>query len=277
VIRAIARCAVISATLTTPMSSQSADRGPGIRTSMVETYVAKHQFLVFPFVAHTRDRNFEYQPAQFGYGLEEDFRGRFWSTEAQLFVAYGVNDWLALELETSDTQAHFEKSPSDPSATPARINESGIADLSGQLHLRLARERAGRPEIVASVEVLPPSHGNRVLIGDAEWNVKGVVGASRSYRWGTLTFRSTIEYNRGDTHWDLGETSLEYLRQVSRVWRLFFAIEGGEGGAPDDWALVSAAGWRLGDQIYLKFANAIGLFSKSTDWEPQVGVMVAIP
>jgi hypothetical protein len=90
-------------------------------------------------------------------------------------------------------------------------------------------------------------------------------------------FRTTIEYNRGDTHWDLGETSLEYLRQVSPAWRLFFAVEGGEGGAPDDWVLVSAAGWRIGDGVYLKFANAIGLFSKSTDWEPQVGVLVALP
>ena len=104
-------------------------------------------------------------------------------------------------------------------------------------------ERGHAPEFFASVEVLPPSHGHQPLIGDAQWAVKGEIGAVRGFRWGTMTFRTTIEYNRGDTHWDLGETSLEYLRQVSPAWRMLLAIEGGEGGAPDDWVLVSAARW----------------------------------
>jgi len=54
------------------------------------------------------------------------------------------------------------------------------------------------------------------------------------------------------------------------------AIEGGESGAPDEFVLVSAAGWRVRDDVYVKVANAVGLFSKSTDWEPQLGLMFAI-
>ena len=187
---------------------------------MFATFVARHQLLVFPFAAYTHDHNFEYQPAALGYGLQEDFRGRYSSTAGQLFVAYGITDWLALELESSDIRAHFEKSRSDTSATPARINESGIADFSGQVRLRLGRERGRRPEFFAGIEILPPSYRHRVLIGEPRWDVKGEIGATRGYRWGTMTFRTTIEYNHGDTHWDVGETSIEYLRQVSRTWRL---------------------------------------------------------
>jgi hypothetical protein len=252
-----------------PSVSAQVDSGPGIRTSMFETFIGKHQLLVFPILATTRDHNFEYQPAAFGYGLQEDFRGHFSSREAQLFLAYGVTDWLAIELETSEIHAHFVKSPGDTSATPATITESGIADYAGQVRVRLG-------QIFAAVEVNPPVYRKKVLIGDSQWNVKGEIGATRGYRWGSMTFRTTVEYNRGDRHWDLGETSLEYLRPVSRTWRMLLAIEGGENGGPDEWTLVTAAGWRVRDGLYLKFANALGLFSKSTDWEPQVGVLWAI-
>jgi hypothetical protein len=91
-----------------------------------------------------------------------------------------------------------------------------------------------------------------------------------------MTFRTTVEYNRGDTHWDLGETSIEYLRQLSSAWRLFLAVEGGEGGAPDDFAFVSGARWRVAPGVFLKFDNALGLMSKSTDWESQLGVVWSV-
>jgi len=60
-----------------------------------------------------------------------------------------------------------------------------------------------------------------------------------------MTFKTTVEYNHGDHHWDLGETSLEYLRRLSPDWRILLAIEGGETGAPDEWVLVTAGQWRI--------------------------------
>ena len=269
-----AACSLL-VTLPNALPAQS-DRGIGIRTSMVETYVEPHQLLIYPFYAHTRDHNFEYQPAMFGFGSAEDFRGHYRSNEAAVFLAYGVTDWLALELEGSQISATFDKSSADTSGLPARIHATGTADIGGQVRLRLRHERGHAPEFFASVEVLPPSHGHQPLIGDAQWAVKGEIGAVRGFRWGTMTFRTTIEYNRGDTHWDLGETSLEYLRQVSPAWRMLLAIEGGEGGAPDDWVLVSAARWRLARGFDLKLANGLGLFSKSTDWESQLGILVTL-
>ena len=103
--------------------------------------------------------------------------------------------------------------------------------------------------------------------------MKGGIGIIRGYRWGTLTFRTTVEYNHDDQAWDLGETSLEYLKQVSPAARLLVAIEGGEGGAPDDYALVTGLRWRLGPGLFLKFDNALGLQSKATDLESQVGLL----
>src|SRR5256714_15275160 len=242
------------------------DRGPGIRTSMVETYVAPHQLLIYPFVAYTWDHNFEYQPASFGYRLNEDLLGHYRSSEAQLFVAYGIADWLAVEVEASHINARFDRSASDTSGMPARITESGVADFAGQVRFRLAREHGSRPEVFGSVELLPPQHGNKALIGDAQWAVKSEIGVVRGLSWGTMTFRTTVEYNRGDTHWDLGETSLEYLRQVSPAWRLLLAIEGGEGGPPDAWGLVSPGNRGLARGLDLKLARGIGLVPKSTHW-----------
>jgi hypothetical protein len=252
------------------------DRGAGIRTSMVETYVEPGQLLMYPFAAYSWDHNFEYQPTVFGFPSEQDFRGQLRTTEAAVFIAYGVTDWLALEVEGSQLTTTFDKAPADTFGTPARISESGFSDISGQVRLRLSHERARRPEFFASVEVLPPMHRNQSLIGDAQWDVKGEIGAAKAYRWGTMTFRTTIEYNRGDTHWDLGETSLEYLRQVSRRGRVLVAIEGGEGGAPDDWVLVTAGGWHVARGLDLKIATGLGLFSKSTDWESQLGLLFSL-
>lgn len=249
------------------------DRGRGQPTSLFGTYIERGQLILFPYFAFTRDGNMEYQPSALGYGSDQDFRGRFQSTQAQLFVAYAFTDWLAIEFESSRIRARLDKSPDDTSAVPARIDETGLADIEAQVRLRLARERGRRPEIFASLEMIPAQQSGKVLIGDAQWDFKSSIGVIRGFRFGTMTFKTSVEYNRGDKHWDLGETSLEYLRQLNSRTRLFLAIEGGEGGAPDDYALVSGVRWRLTPGVFLKFDNAVGLMSKATDWETQIGLL----
>ena len=272
-----ARFCVLVCVASPTMLWAQGDRGNGIRTSMVETYVEPHQLLVYPFGAYTWDHNFEYQPSIFGIPRDQDFRGQFRSTEAALFLAYGVTDWLALELEGSLISADFDKAPADTFGTPATLHESGLSDVGGALRLRLARERGSRPEFFGSVEVVPAQHEQLVLIGEPQWDVKGEVGAVRQYRWGTMTFRTTIEYNHGDQAWELGETSLEYLRRLSPKWRVLLGVEGGEGGAPDDYGLIAAAHWRIARGLDLKIFNAVGLMSKATDWETQVGLLWTLP
>jgi hypothetical protein len=88
-----------------------------------------------------------------------------------------------------------------------------------------------------------------------------------------MTVRTDLEYNRESSSIDVGETALEYLKRLSPSWRLDAAVEGGEGGAPDEWSLITGVQWRISDFITFKFDNSIGITSKATDWAPQVGLL----
>jgi hypothetical protein len=250
------------------------DRGLGVPASVFGTYIARGQLLIFPFVAYSRDGNREYNPSRLGFGLNQDFRGRFRSTQEQLFIGYGLSDRLAVEFEAGFIHARLDKAASDGSAMPARIDESGLADFEGQVRYRVASETDRRPEVFGYVEVTAPSQRRKLLIGDRIWDVRPGIGVVRGFRWGTLTSRVTVEYNHDDQSWVLGEFSIEYLRRLSSAVRVNFAIEGGETGAPDEWDLVSGVQWHLAGMWFLKFDNAIGLSSKATDWAPQIGIML---
>src|SRR5690242_17060011 len=65
------------------------DRGPGIPTSMFGTYVQPRELLVYPFFEYYRDADAEYKPSELGYGLDQDYRGRYWANERLVFVGYG--------------------------------------------------------------------------------------------------------------------------------------------------------------------------------------------
>ena len=249
------------------------DRGTGVPTSRFGMCVGRGELLVNPFFAYSTDHNREYQPLNLGYGLLQDYRGRFRSTEGLLFVAYGVTDWLALEFEASRIHARLDKAPDDTSAMPSSIEESGLSDLEAQARFRVVRENHGRPEVFGFLEVTLPTQTNKVLIGNPDWDVRPGFGIVRAFPWGTMTTRITVEYNHDDRLWDLGEFSIEYLKRLSPAVRLNLAFEGGETGAMDEWDLVAGVRWRIRDRFFLKLDNAIGLMSKSTDWAPELGVV----
>jgi hypothetical protein len=259
------------------LAAGQGDRGTGVPASIFATYIERGQLLVYPFFAYSRDDNREYQPAKLGYGLNQDFRGRFRSTERQLFIGYGLTDRLALEFEAGHIRATLDKAPNDTSAMPARITETAVADVEAQLRWRVVTEREGRPEVFSYVELTAPSQKRRVLIGDRIWDVRPGIGLIRAFSWGTLTSRVTVERNHDDHHWDLGEFSVEYLKRLSPSWRVNLALEGGETGSLDEWDLVSGVQWRIRDGLFLKLDNAVGLSPKATDWVPQVGLIFAFP
>ena len=68
---------------------------------MFGEYVRKGELLVYPFYEFTSFGQFEYKPAELGFGLDQDFRGKFREHEANFFLAYGVSDRVALELESA--------------------------------------------------------------------------------------------------------------------------------------------------------------------------------
>ncbi len=59
-----------------------ADRGDGIHTSLLGTYVRKNELLVYLFYEYTRNRDAEYKPSDFGFASDSDFGPRRRSTSS---------------------------------------------------------------------------------------------------------------------------------------------------------------------------------------------------
>jgi len=253
------------------------DRGTGVPASMFGTYIRRGELLVYPFFEYSCDHNREYSPAKLGLGLDQEYRGGYRASAGQVFIGYGLADWCALEVEAAFISAQLERSPGDTSPIPARIKQRCLTDVAGQLRVRVMQESAHRPEIFAYAEITVPSQKEERLIGDRDWDLQPGVGIVRGYSWGTLTLRSTVEYTREDAGLNIGETAVEYLKRLSPASRLHLALEGGEGGAPDEWDLVPGLQWRMTDAVFLKFDIALGLSSKATDWAPAMGVLFSFP
>ena len=254
--------------------ARSRDRGMGVATSMFGTYVARGELLLYPFFEYYRDDGTEYAPAELGFGLEQDFRGRYRAREGLFLAAYGLGENLAVELEAAVIQASFEKSPDDPSSQPARIEESGLGDIEGQIRWRWRREADSGPEIFSYAEVVFPHGKDKPLIGTPGWELKLGTGAVRGYRWGTVTARASVQYSSdSSSHFDVGEYALEYLNRLSPSWRVFAALE----GTQDELSLVTEAQWHLSHRVCLRLNNSVGLTSKATDWAPEVGLLFTLP
>lgn len=247
---------------------RSGDRGRGIPTSMFGTYIRKGEWLVYPFFEYYFDDNLEYKPQELGYGLFEDFRGKFRASEGIFYVGYGITSRLAIEFEAAVITARLEKATNDP-VTPATIEESGTGDVEGQIRFRFLEETERRPEVFGYFEAVSPQQREKLLIGTPDWELKGGVGVVRGYRWGTLSARGAGEYLVEDSSFDLGEYGLEYLKRLSPRWRIYTGIE----GTQDELTLITELQWHFADFAFLKVNNGLGVTSKATDWAPEIGIM----
>lgn len=250
------------------------DRGPGLPTSMFGTYIRGGELLVYPFVEHYRDRNFEYKPSEFGFRGDVDHRGRYRASEALFFLAYGLTDDVAVELEGAVIRASLEKAAADLSAVPARIAESGVGDIEGQVRWRWKRETDTGPEAFSYFEAVSPRNRDKLLIGTADWELKLGTGVVRGFRWGTVTARAAVEYAAGSSSkFDIGEYAVEYLKRLSPRWRVYAGLE----GAQDEVSFVGEAQWFVRPNVFVKLNSGVGLTSKATDWAPEIGVVFAFP
>jgi hypothetical protein len=251
-------------------SQRLRDRGEGLPTSMFGTYIRKGEFLFYPFFEYYRDENFEYTPEELGFIGDVDYRGRFRAREGLLFVAYGLTESLAVEFETAVISASLERAPDDPSSLPLRVTEAGLGDIEGQVRWRWRRETDDRPEIFSYAEAVVPHNQEKVLIGTAGWELKFGTGVVRGFGWGTLTARAAIEYDEASSsHFDSGEYALEYLKRLSRSWRIYVGIE----GAQDEVSLIGELQWHVTSHVFVRFNSGVGLTSKATDWAPELGVV----
>ncbi len=246
------------------------DRGPGVRTSVLATYVREGELLVYPFYEYYSDRNLEYKPRELGYGNSlVDYRGRYHANEGILFFAYGVTRDLALEFEGAVISAEIQTSADDTSsARPARIRESGLGDVEGQIRWRFQRETENRPEFFTYFGTVFPLQKSRVLIGTQHWEYFAGIGLTRGFRWGTLTVRTAATYS--ERVFDAGEYAIEWLKRLSPAWRVVAGIEGNQ---VDEISLLTEVQWSLGRHAVVKLNNAWGATRNATDFAPEVGVL----
>jgi hypothetical protein len=237
---------------------------------MFGTFIERRQLIIYPFFEYYRDRNFEYNPVEFGFGTDVDFRGRYRASEGLVLVAYGLTDDIAIEFEAAAISASLDKAATDTSGMPSRIAESGVGDIEGQLRWRWRRETETRPELFSYFEVVVPHAKHKPLIGTPGVELKYGMGLTRGFRWGTLTARVAVEYDRASaTPFDLGEYAVEYLRRLTPSFRIHLGIE----GSSDEIEFISELQWHIGRRAFVKFNNGIGITSKATDWAPEIGIV----
>ena len=259
---------------TTPLPSFLKDRGTGVSTSQFATYVRRGELIIYPFFEHDRHNKFEYKPSEFGAVGEQDFRGRYRASEQLIFLAYGVTDNLAVELEVAKIRASLKKSPADTSTVPAEIKESGLGDVEAHVRWRWLQETKKRPEFFSFAEVVFPHNKRKNLIGTSGVELKAGTGFIRGFKWGTISARAAVEYSAGSlSKFDLGEYAVEYIKQVSPKWRFYVGLEGRQ----DELSLITEAQWHIKKNIFLKFNNGVGLTSRATTLAPEVGVVFTLP
>jgi hypothetical protein len=241
---------------------------------MFGTFILEGELIVYPFFEYYRDEDYEYKPEELGAAGDVDYRGRYRAREGLVMLGYGITEDLAVEFEMAGISASLDKSAADPSSLPARIEESGLGDVEAQVRWRWKRETERRPEWFSYGEVVFPHHGDKVLIGSPGWEFKAGTGVTRGFAWGTLTARAAVEFaTASSSPVDLGEYAIEYLRRLSRHWRLYAGLE----GQSDEVSAIGELQWHITPHVMLKMNSGVGLTSKATDWAPEIGILFSFP
>jgi hypothetical protein len=238
---------------------------------MFGTYVEKGQLLVYPFVEWYADADLEYTPAEMGFILTDEHRGRYRALEGLLFIGYGLTENVAIEVEAAMIRAELRKSSADRSLMPSTYREAGLGDVEAQLRWRFTRETAGRPEAFFYAETVFPFQRDRRLIGTQGWEYKAGIGLTRGFTWGTGTFRLSGEYSTEEQKFDAGEYAFEYLKRLSPRWRVYAALEGVQ---LDEVSVIGEIQWHFHRRAFLKAGTGVGLTTNATDLAPELGVMM---
>lgn len=259
--------------LAAPGVDRTADRGPGVATSMFGTYIQRGELLLYPFFEYYRANRYEYKPSELGQLGEVDHFGTLRAKELLFFAAYGITDNIAVEWEAAAVSASLAKAASDTSRLPQRTTEAGLGDVEGQIRWRWKRETDRRPEFFSYAELVVPHHRNRPLTGTSGVQLKVGTGLVRGFAWGTLTARAALEYAAGSSsHVDAGEYAVEYLKRLSPHWRVFLGVEGQQ----DEASAIVEAQWHVTPTVFLRFNSGHGLTAKTTDWAPELGVVFSL-
>jgi hypothetical protein len=248
------------------------DRGTGSPSSMFATYVRQGEWLFYPFYEYYHDNNGEYSPAELGYTIDEDHRGKFRGHEGLIFIGYGITDRFVFELEAAVMTATQHKSEDDLSTMPDKFEESGLGDVQTQFDYYWLKETENRPGAFSYLEIVYPFSKDKKLIGTPDYEFKLGTGIIRGFSWGTAVFRAAMEYSKEEDKYEVGEIALEYIKRLSKYWRIYLGIEGTE----DEWEAITEIQYHAADWMMFKINNAFGVTSKASGWAPEIGAMFSL-
>ena len=253
-----------------PLPSYLRDRGDGIPTSLLGTYIREKEFLFYPFYEYTRKTKFEYKPSDLGFTGDKDFLGKKTEREFLLFMAYAFNDSLAIEFESAlHNRLEFRKAPNDTSNTPDRIRESGVGDTETNIRWRVSKETDTRPEITTYFKTVYPLQRDKKLLGTQHLELSPGVVVTKGFSFGTLAFRAAANYDTGERKTKFGEYAVDYIKQLSPNWRLALSVEGVE----DELQAIGELQYRFSKNATLKLNYGYGISSKAQGIAPEIGVM----
>ena len=249
------------------------DRGEGIRTSLLGTYIRSNELVVYPFYEYTRTKNFEYKPSDLGYVGATDFDGgKLTEKEYLVYFGYGISDSLMVEFESAlYSTVNFTKGGNDTSAVPAQIRESGLGDTEAQIRWRYAKETETRPDITFYFQTVFPFQRSKKLLGTHNWEFGTGTVVTKGYSFGTLSLRAGIKYDRGDRQFKVGEYGIDYLKRLSPEWRVALSLEGEE-------SKLSAIGelqYTLSKNAIVKLNCGLGLTKSDRKIAPELGVLLS--
>jgi hypothetical protein len=250
--------------------SYLADRGDGIRTSLIGTYVRPKEFVFYPFYEYTRTRNFEYTPSEVGGTGSTDFQGKKYEREFLVFLGYAFSDSLLFEFESAlHSTVEFRKAPDDTSNAPAQLRESGVGDTEAQIRWRIATETESRPDTVVFFETVFPLQRSKKLLGTQDWQFSTGAVFTKGFSFGTLALRAGVDYDRGDRRFKAGEYAIDYLKKLSPAWRVALTLEGHE----SEFSVIGEVQYTLSKDAILKINSGFGLSSKDRAFAPEIGVL----
>jgi hypothetical protein len=248
-----------------------ADRGDGIRTSLLATYIRPREFIFYPFYEYTRTSNYEYKASDLGFVGETDYQGRKVDQEYLIYLGYAFNDSWMLEFESAlHASVKFSKADNDPvNAVPREIRESGLGDTEMQLRWRYSKETETRPEITVMFQAEFPLQRKKKLLGTQAWGFGTGVIVTKGYPFGTFTLRGQINHDRGDRETKFGEYAIDYLKKLSPAWTIALTLEGEE----SELSVIGEAQYALSRNATLKLNLGQGLTKKDRQFAPEIGVL----
>ncbi|MGZ9136273.1 MAG: hypothetical protein ACXW4K_02300 [Candidatus Deferrimicrobiaceae bacterium] len=254
-----------------PLPAYLSDRGDGIPTSLLGTYIREKEFLSYPFYEYTRTPKFEYEPDELGFPGDGEYIGKLVEREGLVFFAYAFNDSLAIEFESAlYSSAHFTKASNDNTNVPSDIRESGLGDTEINIRWRYLKETATRPEVTFFFQTVFPFQKNKKLLGTQDWEFAPGIVLTKGYPFGTLALRLSLEYETGENKVEFDEWAIDYVKRLSPDWLVVLSLEGEQA---DEVSIIGEVQYTLSKHAVLKINSGFGLVEKAPDFAPEIGVL----